>query len=131
MTLAGLTNWPQLGVTASSTASLSEVIEGEHSESPGKKPRPSGGLMEPTDQTEEIKTNSMQQSRVTANIYSQASAGLRAPPFPDPHFEEQKKHFSQGSQGDQGKHKHPPAPEEIRLEIQSILNETISKLTLC
>ena len=88
--------------------------------------------MEPTDLTEEVKANSMaQQSRGPTNIYSQAPAGLRAPPFPDPHFEEQKKHFSQGSQGDQGKHKHPPAPEEIRLEIQSILNETISKLTLC
>ena len=87
--------------------------------------------MEPTNLTEELKTNSLLQSRVPTNIYSQAPASLRAPPFPDPHFEEQKKHFSQGSQGDQGKHKHPPAPEEIRLEIQSILNETISKLTLC
>ena len=96
-TLAGLTNWPQLGVTASSTASLSEVIEGEHSDSPGKKPRPSGGLMEPTNLTEELKTNSLLQSRVPTNIYSQAPASLRAPPFPDPHFEEQKKHFSEHS----------------------------------
>lgn len=56
-TLAGLTNWPQLGVTVSATASLSEVVEGEHSASPGKKPRPSG-LVEPTDLTGQMEAES-------------------------------------------------------------------------
>ena len=77
--MAGLTNWPKLGVTATATAaSFSEVVEGEQSTSSGKKPRPSA-LVEPTDLTEQMEAESkMQQlqNRGTTIIQSQGPQPL-------------------------------------------------------
>ena len=64
------------------------------------------------------------QNRTSGNLVSKPAIAPQTirPPFQGPlpdQFEESKLPiFSQGSQGDQGKHKQKsPAPEEIRLEI--------------